>query len=489
MAHTVFKSEDDEVNENGKRPVPSSEKQKKKKRVKTFPDEEEEVVDGSPTKEHVKRKKRQEEAERLLKTRELLPVWPTRAVLVDSIREHPTVILLAATGSGKTTQVPQFLLDEDFGSIACTQPRRVAAVTLAARVAAESGTVLGQRVGYTVRFDDKTTEATRLRYMTDGSLLAEMLSDRYLERYSVVIVDEAHERSLRTDMLLGFLKEAQRVRSASDNKLKIIVMSATIDAQRFSDFYGKAPILGIQGRQHQVRLLYAKDPVIDYIEAAVATIASCHVQRSGNGTILVFLPGQDDIETVAASLRMYLPDIRKQHPTKPELEICPLYARLASSEQANVFQPPAKDKRRVVLATNVAETSITIPGVSFVIDTGLAKEKTWDSTTGIDSLQVASISKSSAKQRAGRAGREVRSFAPFLEITVLNTGKSRARACAFACTRKRRTTRWTSRPCPRYSVSRCRSRSCTCSLAARMTSSASRTWTGPTSTTVSHKHR
>ncbi|GAA6059902.1 hypothetical protein JCM10212_005285 [Sporobolomyces blumeae] len=344
------------------------------------------------------------EAHRLEAGRKELPVWEGKDEILKAVEENDTVVVLGETGSGKTTQIPQFLMRSSVPCqaprVVCTQPRRVAATSLAARVSTEVGCVLGSLVGYTVRFDDRSTAKTRLKYATDGALLAEMLSDRDLEQYDVVVLDEAHERSLRTDMLMGFLKDIQKRR-----KDKIVVMSATIDAKRFSDFFNSAPVLFIRGRQHKVTVHYSTEPLQDYLDASLKTVFQIHTTHPP-GAILVFLPGQDEIESLAASIRQFLPDLPKSFPKADSILVTPLYAKLPAAEQARAFAPTPPNTRKIILATNVAETSVTLPGVKFVVDCGLAKEKRYHAGAGIDSLTVESISQSSAKQRAGRAGRE-----------------------------------------------------------------------------------
>ncbi|KAM0752482.1 P-loop containing nucleoside triphosphate hydrolase protein [Meredithblackwellia eburnea MCA 4105] len=382
-----------------------------------------------------KKQKLRAEAERLRPQREQLPIWQGKDAILEAIETNPTVVILAETGSGKTTQVPQFILNSSISTqrprVCVTQPRRVAATSLAQRVSAEVGCALGSLVGYTVRFDDNSNDKTRLKYMTDGSLLAEMLSDRDLDRYEVVILDEAHERSLRTDMLMGFLKQIQQRRQVKVDEwnksqrkgkdsvpheserhptpLKIVIMSATIDAKRFSDFFNQAPVLYVKGKQYQVRLWYSKEPVIDYSEAALKTIFEIHTLRPA-GDVLVFLPGQEDIENLSASIKKYLPDLATSFPKAGSLLVLPLYAKLPPQEQAKAFLPAPPNTRKVILSTNVAETSVTIPGIVHVIDCGLAKEKFFHANVGIDTLIAENISQSSAIQRAGRAGRERNGF-------------------------------------------------------------------------------
>ncbi|GAA5968713.1 hypothetical protein JCM3765_003420 [Sporobolomyces pararoseus] len=379
------------------------------------------------------------DAKRLLSSRKELPVWEGKEEILKRIRDNDTVVVLGETGSGKTTQIPQFLMRSsvpcEAPRIVCTQPRRVAATSLASRVSTEVGCQLGSLVGYTVRFDDRSTSKTRLKYSTDGALLAEMLGDKDLENYDVVVLDEAHERSLRTDMLMGFLKDIQQRRkekvklfnqgkgkgkgkgkedhSSSVNgvvereptELKIVVMSATIDAKRFSEFFDGAPVLYVEGRQHKVTIHYTTEPQNDYLDAALKTVFQIHLKYPP-GVILVFLPGQDEIESLASSIKQFLPDLPKSFPKSDQILVTPLYAKLPASEQALAFSPCPPNTRKIILATNVAETSVTLPGVKYVVDCGFAKEKRYHAGVGIDTLTAETISQSSAKQRAGRAGRE-----------------------------------------------------------------------------------
>ncbi|KAH7098988.1 P-loop containing nucleoside triphosphate hydrolase protein [Auriculariales sp. MPI-PUGE-AT-0066] len=320
----------------------------------------------------------------LLEQRKQLPIWSGRDALINEIRGNDTVVILGETGSGKTTQVPQFLLDAGFagqGMIAVTQPRRVAATSLAARVAAEQRCHVGQRVGYSVRFDEKASQQTKIKFVTDGMLVRELLADPLLQRYSVIVVDEAHERTLRTDMLLASLKDIQKARKAPKNglkvsgPLKIVIMSATLDAEKFSKYYNDAKILYVKGRQHTVQIMYTKEPQVDYVDSALRTFFQIHTEKPA-GDVLVFLPGQEDIEGLEKSIELHVKSLPS---TALQVLICPMYASLPAAQQSRVFQKTPANTRKVVLATNIAETSITIP---------------------------APISKSSAMQRAGRAGRE-----------------------------------------------------------------------------------
>ncbi|KEP52326.1 ATP-dependent RNA helicase DHX8 [Rhizoctonia solani 123E] len=369
-------------------------------------------------------KKGSQTRQALLAERKRLPIWTGRRALVQAVKENDTLIVLGETGSGKTTQVPQFLLESGTiggGMIAITQPRKVAAISLANRVSTEQGTSVGGTVGYAVRFDEKASPNTRIKYLTDGMLVRELLSDPSLSRYSVVIVDEAHERTLRTDMLLGSLKRIQQDRKegatnkkgsdkgkekaipANASPLKVIVMSATLDAERFSRFFDGAKVVYVKGRQHPVKLMYLKDNTTDYLESALRTIFQIHMNQP-SGDILVFLAGQEDIETLEKAIQTY-----SNRLSTNSILVCPMYAALPSHQQARIFQPPPKGARKIILSTNIAETSITIPGVRYVVDSGMCKEKGYQSRgagTGLETLTLRPISKSSAIQRAGRAGRE-----------------------------------------------------------------------------------
>lgn len=334
-------------------------------------------------------------------TKESLPVYPFREDLIAAIRGHQVLIIEGETGSGKTTQIPQYLHEAGFTNdgkkIGCTQPRRVAAMSVSARVAVEMGVKLGNEVGYSIRFEDCTSERTVLKYMTDGTLHREFLSEPDLASYSVMIIDEAHERTLHTDILFGLVKDIARFRP----DLKLLISSATLDAEKFSQFFDDAPIFRIPGRRFPVDLYYTKAPEADYIDACVVSILQIHATQP-LGDILVFLTGQDEIETCQEMLQ----DRVKRLGTKlRELLILPVYANLPSDMQAKIFEPTPKNARKVVLATNIAETSLTIDNIIYVIDPGFAKQNNFNSRTGMESLMVVPISKASANQRAGRAGR------------------------------------------------------------------------------------
>ncbi|TKY49698.1 putative pre-mRNA-splicing factor ATP-dependent RNA helicase DHX16 [Spatholobus suberectus] len=338
--------------------------------------------------------------EALQEERKKLPIYRYRDELLQAIHDHQVIVIVGETGSGKTTQIPQYLHEAGYtthGMIACTQPRRVAAMSVAARVSQEMGVKLGHEVGYSIRFEDCTSEKTILKYMTDGMLLREFLREPDLASYSVVMVDEAHERTLSTDILFGLVKDIARFRP----DLKLLISSATLDAEKFSDFFDSAPIFRIPGRRYPVEICFTEAVEADYIDAAIVTSLKIHVTEPP-GDILVFLTGQEEIETVEEILK---------HRTRglgtkiAELIICPIYANLPTELQAKIFEPTPEGARKVVLATNIAETSLTIDGIKYVIDPGFCKMKTYNPRTGMESLQVTPISKASAKQRVGRAGR------------------------------------------------------------------------------------
>ncbi|CCD23708.1 RNA helicase NDAI_0C00470 [Naumovozyma dairenensis CBS 421] len=342
----------------------------------------------------------------LLKTRKTLPVYQNKDEIMNHLRSNPVTVLIGETGSGKSTQIPQFLLDDLYkdkkhGSIAVTQPRRVAAINLATRVAQEFGCNLGSTVGYSVRFDNCTNSKTRLKYLTDGMLLRELMMDRNLKEYSVVIIDEAHERTVLTDLILGFLKSLIQ---GPRPDLKIIVMSATIQAEKFSQFFNNAPILFVEGRKFRVTQYYLKAPSDDIVDSIIRCCVQIN-QSEQMGDILCFLPGQEEIDKAVTILNKVSEVIAKE--TKVPLMIGhPLYAALSPAQQSLVFSPVKGFKRKVVFSTNIAETSVTISGVKFVVDSGLRKVKVWRHQLGLATLLTVPISQASAMQRSGRAGRE-----------------------------------------------------------------------------------
>ncbi|GJJ74976.1 pre-mRNA-splicing factor ATP-dependent RNA helicase DHX16 [Entomortierella parvispora] len=333
--------------------------------------------------------------------RESLPIYQYRQELLDAIEEHQVLIIVGETGSGKTTQLPQYLYEAGYTKkgmkIGCTQPRRVAAMSVAARVAEEMGVKLGHEVGYSIRFEDYTSEKTVMKYMTDGMLLREFMSEPDLAGYSCLIIDEAHERTLHTDILFGLIKDIARLRT----DLKVLISSATMDADKFADYFDGAPKFYIPGRPFPVEVHYTASPEANYLAAAITTVMQIHISQ-GPGDILVFLTGQDEIENAEENLKQTCKVLGDRI---QELIICPIYSSLPSDMQGKIFAPAPEGTRKVVLATNIAETSLTIDGVKYVIDPGFSKMLSYNPKTGMESLVVTPCSRASANQRKGRAGR------------------------------------------------------------------------------------
>lgn len=350
-----------------------------------------------------------------------LPIENHRDELVEAVVKFPVLVITGETGCGKTTQLPQYLhkagLSKE-GIIGVTQPRRVAAISVASRVSYEMGTRLGGEVGYQVRFDDCTSSTTKIKYMTDGCLLREFLDDQELSRYSVVVLDEAHERSLATDILFGLVKQLlqkppEELRHRRQ-ELKVVVMSATLDIDKFSTFFDRCPVISVPGRCYPVEIHYSvSDEAFDakkltYMSQLSRVVMDIHLDHP-EGDILVFLTGQAEIENAcnrlfqAAEAIDYDNDVRCK--TIHGLLILPLYGAMATELQQRVFQPVDRGIRRVVVATNIAATSLTIDGVAYVVDCGYVKQLEYNPRTGLDSLDVVPTSKSEATQRAGRAGR------------------------------------------------------------------------------------
>lgn len=335
-------------------------------------------------------------------TRKSLPVYAFKQQFIEAVKEHQVLIIEGETGSGKTTQLPQYLYEAGFckdgKKIGCTQPRRVAAMSVAARVAEEVGCKLGMQVGYSIRFEDCTSEKTVLKYMTDGMLLREFLNEPDLASYSVMMIDEAHERTLHTDILFGLVKDIARFRK----DLKLLISSATLDAEKFSTFFDDAPIFRIPGRRFPVDIYYTQAPEADYMDAVMVTVMQIHLTQPLPGDILVFLTGQEEIESVQEALMEKTKTLGSKI---KELIPLPIYANLPSDLQAKIFEPTPPNARKVILATNIAETSVTIDGICYVIDPGFSKQNSFDARSGVEHLHVVTISKASANQRAGRAGR------------------------------------------------------------------------------------
>ncbi|KAF4518411.1 hypothetical protein B566_EDAN002064 [Ephemera danica] len=334
----------------------------------------------------------------LLRKRTTLPVWEYKDMFMQLLRDNQTIVLVGETGSGKTTQIPQWCVEfsRTLGkrSVACTQPRRVAAMSVAQRVSEEMDVCLGQEVGYSIRFEDCSSAKTVLKYMTDGMLLREGMSDPMLENYQVILLDEAHERTLATDILMGVLKEVAKQRS----DMKLVIMSATLDAGKFQGYFDHAPLMNVPGRTHPVEIFYTPEPERDYLEAAIRTVIQIHMCEEILGDILLFLTGQEEIEEACKRIKR---EIDNLGPEVGELKCIPLYSTLPPNLQQRIFEPAPPNKpngaigRKVVVSTNIAETSLTIDGVVFVYNPRIR----------VESLLVSPISKASAQQRAGRAGR------------------------------------------------------------------------------------
>ncbi|EEH49213.2 uncharacterized protein PADG_05292 [Paracoccidioides brasiliensis Pb18] len=343
----------------------------------------------------------EQKAASIEETRKSLPIYRFREEIIQAVADHQIIIIVGETGSGKTTQIPQYLHEAGYTKggmkIGCTQPRRVAAMSVAARVAEEMGVKVGNEVGYAIRFEDATSDKTVLKYMTDGMLLRELLTEPDLGAYSVLMIDEAHERTVSTDIACGLLKDIAKARP----DLKLLISSATIDAQKFQKYFDDAPIFNIPGRRYPVDIHYTLQPEANYLAAAITTVFHIHISQ-GKGDILVFLTGQEEIEAAEQSIQE---TARKLGSKIPELIICPIYANLPSELQAKIFEPTPPGARKVVLATNIAETSLTIDGIVYVIDPGFVKENVFNPRTGMESLVVTPCSRASAGQRAGRAGR------------------------------------------------------------------------------------
>ncbi|KAG0203719.1 hypothetical protein BGX33_008943 [Mortierella sp. NVP41] len=347
--------------------------------------------------------------------RKQLPVYKHRTELLYLLEKYQVVVLVGQTGSGKTTQIPQYLHEAGWTAggrvVACTQPRRVAATTVAQRVSEEMHVQLGMEVGYTIRFEDCTDPGgkTRIKYMTDGMLFREALMDPLLSQYSVIMLDEAHERTLYTDILMGVLKKILKKRP----ELRIVISSATLDAEAFAAFFStnndskdkskdNTAILSVEGRMYPVDVHYLTEPTSDYVETTIQTVFDIHTKEPA-GDILVFMTGREEIEEVVS-------EIRERATTLPpnkyaDVLALPIYAGLPTEEQMHVFEPVEKGTRKVVVATNVAEASVTIPGIGFVIDSGFVKIRAYNPQTGMETLTTTTISQASAEQRSGRAGR------------------------------------------------------------------------------------
>ncbi|KAL0260930.1 DEAH-box ATP-dependent RNA helicase prp43 [Diplodia seriata] len=347
----------------------------------------------------------------ILRTRRDLPLTLPRDEFLQMYQSTQILVFVGETGSGKTTQIPQFVLFDDLPQsqakmVACTQPRRVAAMSVAQRVADEMDVTLGEEVGYSIRFEDRTSHKTIMKYMTDGMLLREAMNDHNLSRYSTIILDEAHERTLATDILMGLLKEVVGRRP----DLKLVIMSATLDAQKFQRYFNDAPLLAVPGRTHPVEIFYTPEPERDYVEAALRTVLQIHATEP-DGDILLFLTGEEEIEDACRKISLEADEMTREADAGP-LKVYPLYGTLPPHQQQKIFEPAPPPRtaggrpgRKVIVSTNIAETSLTIDGIVYVVDPGFSKQKVYNPRIRVESLLVSPISKASAQQRAGRAGR------------------------------------------------------------------------------------
>lgn len=351
----------------------------------------------------------------IYKVRKDLPVHAQRQQFLETFHSTQIMVFVGETGSGKTTQIPQFVLYDEMPhllgkQVACTQPRRVAAMSVAARVAEEMDVVLGEEVGYLVRFENKQGSKTVLKYMTDGMLLREAMDDHDLLRYLCIILDEAHERTLATDILMGLVKQVAQRRP----DLKIIVMSATLDAEKFQSYFGTeqkpAPLMAVAGRTYPVEIYYTPEFQRDYLDAAIRTVLQIHATED-EGDILLFLTGEDEIEDACRKIDLEANQLTREQGTGP-VKVYPLYGSLPPYMQQRIFEkapepykPGGRPGRKVIVSTNIAETSLTIDGIVYVVDPGFSKQKVYNPRIRVELLLVSPISKASAQQRAGRAGR------------------------------------------------------------------------------------
>uniref|UniRef100_A0A453HE07 Helicase ATP-binding domain-containing protein n=1 Tax=Aegilops tauschii subsp. strangulata TaxID=200361 RepID=A0A453HE07_AEGTS len=320
----------------------------------------------------------------------VLPISEHEDEIVAAVEANPVIVVIGETGSGKSTQLSQILHRRGYtrrGAIAVTQPRRVAAVSVSRRVAQELGVSIGEEVGYAIRFEDRTSEKTKIKYLTDGVLLRESLSNPELKQYSVIILDEAHERSLNTDILLGLMKRLIKHR-ASD--LKVLITSATLDGLKVSNFFSGCPVLNIPGTIFPVEKFYSTDRPTNYIESSLRTAIDIHVKEAP-GDVLIFMTGKDDIDKMVSKLEERIQNLEEG--SCMDALVLPLHGSLPPEQQVRVFSPAPPNCRRFIVATNVAETSLTVDGVVFVVDCGYVKQRQYNPSTGMYSLDVVEISR------------------------------------------------------------------------------------------------
>ena len=350
--------------------------------------------------------------------RKSLPIYQHREEILNLIKNNNFCIITGETGSGKTTQLPQYIIESltlaDFYKndkkfqkskklprVVITQPRRVAAIQMAKRVCYEKNYTLGKEIGYTIRFGDNSSENTIIKYVTDGILVKECLTDNNLNKYHVVIIDEAHERSLYSDILFALIKQVVKVRNGS---LKLIIMSATLNTEQFIKYFNNCPLLKVSGKLYPVDITYHPSPMDKRVKSSVELAIRIHLHE-GPGHILAFLTGFEECEKACKMTYSILEDLSKKGKKVPPMNIMPLYGAQNTEDQSRIFERTKNNCRKLIFCTNIAETSLTVDGIGFVIDCGYVKQKIYNHKTSMDSLMIVPISKVQAKQRSGRAGR------------------------------------------------------------------------------------
>ena len=350
--------------------------------------------------------------------RKSLPIYQHREEILNLIKNNNYCIITGETGSGKTTQLPQYIIESltlaDFFKndkvfqkskksprVVITQPRRVAAIQMAKRVCYEKNYKLGNEIGYTIRFGDNSCENTIIKYVTDGILVKECLADNILNKYHVVIIDEAHERSLYSDILFALIKQVVKIRNGS---LKLIIMSATLNTEQFIKYFNNCPLLKVSGKLYPVDITYHPSPMDKRVKSSVELAIRIHLHE-GPGHILAFLTGFEECEKACKMTFNILEDLSKKGKKVPPMNIMPLYGAQNTEDQSKIFEKTKNGCRKLIFCTNIAETSLTVDGIGYVIDCGYVKQKIYNHKTSMDSLMIVPISKVQAKQRSGRAGR------------------------------------------------------------------------------------